>query len=534
MPASVYQQLKNVMPRGNFETKYQLLFTIPAFPGVALPLVAGAVVDRVEARVCLLFLSFFCLVGQITAAVGVRKGSWPVTYIGRFIYGIGFEPLFVTIQKFFTMWLYGAELGRALGISTGVSYTGYLLSFLINPAVANGVSAPFSFWVGAMIMAVSVLAALVIFAIDRATQTKARRRDRTMRSSQVQCVSLAQPIGHVNNEETLENGNAVVRRKEDADSLERTSHHEGNACVLALSKFSCSFWLLSISCLLLCSISFGFAQVSSGLLLERNLFKEAPGDCTLSFLDQCSSGYLAPAGGNAAIWPDGTPCPVTPNYAPVLPTSLTITRSHPSWDYSEYIFEPVKASDVDCTDPFWADACTKEYCERQDEATEKAGFLMSIPFVVTVATSFLFGHYCVDKMGLRAEMVASAFIFLVVAHSIFAFQSTSFVPPLIVQGIGYSMGVSALWPSVPFTVDNDVIGKGFGLMTCIQNAGYCFFPPIVAAIYNNFNHRYVPGVELFFLCSSAIGILVGIALVFVDKRAGGKLGSIGRIANSEV
>ena len=55
--------------------------------------------------------------------------------------------------------------------------------------------------------------------------------------------------------------------------------------------------------------------------------------------------------------------------------------------------------------------------------------------------------------------------------------------PLIGQGLAYSAFAAVLWPSVPFTVPQDRVGKAYGLTTAIQNGGLALFPLLAAAIY---------------------------------------------------
>jgi MFS family permease len=179
--------------------------------------------------------------------------------------------------------------------------------------------------------------------------------------------------------------------------------------------------------------------------------------------------------------------------------------------------------DIDCTDAFWSEACTRNYCDKQETVTQQAGILMAIPFIVTVATTFVFGHFGVDRAGLRAEMVTGAPVLLVMAHAIILFRRGSPVVPLILLGLGFSMAVSALWPSVSFAVKDSVVGAAFGLMTCIQNIGLTLFPIMISAIYNCAGHHYLPSVEIFLLACSALGVVVGSALYCWDKRHGRKL-----------
>ena len=144
MPASVRQHLKETMPQQNFEARYQMMFTLAFLPGVFLPFFTGAIVDQIGSRICLFVLACVCLLGQIIAAVGVQQQNWAEILVGRLIYGIGFESLFVANEAFLSeIFLESGSLGMARGVSTAASYVGYLLCPIISPAVAN--ATPFAF-----------------------------------------------------------------------------------------------------------------------------------------------------------------------------------------------------------------------------------------------------------------------------------------------------------------------------------------------------------------------------------------------------
>jgi hypothetical protein len=208
----------------------------------------------------------------------------------------------------------------------------------------------------------------------------------------------------------------------------------------------------------------------------------------------------------------------------VIPRSLNVTAWQSPWDEPNYIFHPLLTSDINCADAFFADACTNNYCDQKDAATETAGFLMTIPFLVTVGTTFFFGYYGVDRFGWRAEMVCFAPILLIIAHGLLAFPRNSLLPPLILYGLGYSISVSAIWPSVPLTVESHEVATAFGVITCIQNVGVALIPLIIAATFHRAGDRYLPQVEILLMALSGLALFVGVALIYVDKTTGQKLG----------
>jgi hypothetical protein len=96
-----------------------------------------------------------------------------------------------------------------------------------------------------------------------------------------------------------------------------------------------------------------FNNIASALLLERDYFKAPPSDCLLIIPNQCES------------YPGNGPndkCPSSQWYQPPIPTNFT-------------------SSDVDCTEDYYSDDCTKTYCDRLADAQVQAGTIMSIPYI---------------------------------------------------------------------------------------------------------------------------------------------------------
>ena len=265
-------------------------------------------------------------------------------------------------------------------------------------------------------------------------------------------------------------------------------------------------------------------------MLERNLFVVPPKNCRLKHPDQCPSGYLSPAAGNLSLDSNNISCPEKIPYishAPVWPESLNVTISESEseqlgWKKSAYVFDQLRQSDINCLDPFFSEACTKDYCQQKEQATETAGFLMTIPYFVTICTTFLFGRYCVDKCGRQFELLCISPVILGIVHLLLLFRRGSLIPALVLEGIGFSIGVSALLPSVAIVVDQSVSGLAFGLYTSIQNLGLAIIPLIVASIYS-YSEQYLPSVELLIFGIAALGVLFGVLIMYADKRERARL-----------
>jgi MFS family permease len=536
------------MPIDYFETKFQLLlFTMAQLQGIFLPFFTGTIVDRIGGSTCMIILSLTCWVGQVVSSIGAQEENWPTVITGRFIYGLGFESLFTATEAFLATWYEDRQLGTALGVSSAASYVGGLLSFILSPIAANQMTVAFSFWLATMVKSVAVIAALVLFILCRGTEriSTASKRENgqstmpsedsdNMRPDSVSNIIEQPEEAEIKNERSkvdeskIEAPSSANKRDQHQKGVEKAEKSTGSQLHFPrrCSAFSLSLWLLCASYLLQYSITRSFVQIASGLLLERNLFVKPPQDCMLQHPDQCSSGELAPSNGNPSTDPNGEMCPVGAKCAPVIPHSLNVTSGNPAWDEQQYVFAFLEASDVDCTDDFWAEACTRNYCEKQETTIQKAGiFVVFSLHRSCIATTFVMGRFWVDRAGLRAEMTAFAPALLTAAHAIIAFQRGSPIVPLLLMGFGYSMAVSALWPSVSLVVPSTVLGTAIGLMTCVQNVGLscCFHLWLQRSTTIPTNNTYRWLKKIFFLSCSVLAIVVGIALIYSDRRSGGQL-----------
>ena len=231
---------------------------------------------------------------------------------------------------------------------------------------------------------------------------------------------------------------------------------------------------------------------------------------------------------NIAVDSTGSECTIAPSQAPVLPNSVNYNSSSTNmsntWDNSQYIYPDLQPTNVHCGDEFWFEGCTINYCEKEHAATEQAGKVMSIPYLISSLSSPVLGHL-VDKVGRRAILATLASAILLVVHLSMAATNISPVVPMILQGTAYSLYAAVIWPSVPLTVTKQYTGTAYGVITSIQNIGLALLPLIIAAIYN-ISGSYIPNVEVFFTSCACAGVLVGLIMIRVDRRTGGKLNAV--------
>jgi len=462
--------------------------------------------------------------GSAILGAGVAGRSWDAMYVGRFVFGLGAESMCVAQSTVVSEWFEGREVAFAMGVGLAVSRLGSIWNNFSSPRTANERGVPAAFWAGTGLTFLSVVLSLLITVVDGRA---ARRLERRRRNGEGPAMgSLTEAL--------LEDsgaGGGAPRPSEDPGRNEAACEKsQSGVRVSDVRRFGPLFWLLTLSCVVVYGCVLPFNNVASGVLLERDYFTASPGGCTLEWPGECSAGYLV-SGSNQALDEDGDVCDVAPGQAPVLPSSVDHARSDTAdersaeWEEDSYIYPSLTPGDVDCGDPFWKDACTSDFCAKQNAATEEAGRVMSIPYLISALSSPPLGHL-VDRVGKRAKIAAASSALLFVVHLTMALSSIPPVLPMVGQGVAYSLYASVLWPSVPLTVPRRLTGTAFGVITSLQNVGLALFPLAVAGIYRSGGGRYVPGVELFFASCAAVGVAVGVAMNMLDMRQGGRLNGV--------
>ena len=91
-PASLELQLEERLVS---EEQYGLLYTVYAIPNLVLPLVGGIFLDKVGQRNGLLLFTVILCLGQGIIMLGGYQLSFPLMLVGRVIFGIGCESMYV-------------------------------------------------------------------------------------------------------------------------------------------------------------------------------------------------------------------------------------------------------------------------------------------------------------------------------------------------------------------------------------------------------------------------------------------------------
>jgi len=93
-------------------------------------------------------------------------------------------------------------------------------------------------------------------------------------------------------------------------------------------------------------------------------------------------------------------------------------------------------------------------------------------------------------------------------------------------GLSYCLFGAASWPMIPYVVDDHVVATGYGLAFTCENIGCIIGPVIVGWISDTYKTEEGTDyfwVNVFLGSGAALGLLMNIILLFVDKKDGGVL-----------
>ena len=531
IPAPLHQQLEDLMydqnggNSSNFEVYFNLLYTVYSTPNIILPFIGGQYVDKYGAPFCLCVFTGVVWFGQILFAIGAIVKNWPVMLFGRFVFGFGGENVQVAVGKLLSQWFSSAELSFAFGTVKPIGRLGSVVSNVGGPIVANKYGTGNAILMGVGITILPLFISNFILSIDKEALRRCAEENYAQDMSSTIVSSLSKGTEPCEIALDYQCMNNIQNNNRDKSNSENDDRKLLSNPLADASRFSLSFWLLSAACVFMYACKLPFNNVVSGLLLERNYFRQHSDSCVLTYDDRCTTGILEPTDGNPSRNNDGYTCG-TENYAPLLPSSLYIIFNHPSWDQDSYVFEKMDSKFVNCDDIFWSKYCTQDYCKAEEIATEKVGRIMSIPYVTASIMSPIIGHW-VGKNGHRVTLLSIAFLFLFLVHTTLAFTRASPILPLIGQGTAYGIFTSVIWSSVPLTVEEDLIGTAFGVITSLQNTGLALTPLIVAGLYKLNGDSYLPAVEILFIIFSILGLITGCYIWHVDKtQSGGILNNV--------
>lgn len=188
-----------------------------------------------------------------------------------------------------------------------------------------------------------------------------------------------------------------------------------------------------------------FQNVSASVLMERDYFREPPAECR-----RCGEGNYASYTDCLEIVPT---CPEFLPYAwplPRLSASCKIERSIDQL-HCDTVPPYIKDSDINCENEVWKNGPkTQLYCEKKVEAEIHASHVMSLPYVISLFASPLFG-YAVDHAGSRSLIVVGSVTFILLSQVLIAITHFQIWWILLIQGMASCLYFATVWPTIPCT-----------------------------------------------------------------------------------
>ncbi len=97
------------------------LYSVYSVAAVIILIVSGPIIDRLGVKISIMIFSIIC---SIAALITALSSELYLMLIGRFLLGIGAEPLIVAITTALAKWFKGKELGFAFGINLTIARLG--------------------------------------------------------------------------------------------------------------------------------------------------------------------------------------------------------------------------------------------------------------------------------------------------------------------------------------------------------------------------------------------------------------------------
>eukprot|EP00516_Mucochytrium_quahogii_P000920 CAMPEP_0203746876 /NCGR_PEP_ID=MMETSP0098-20131031/2188_1 /ASSEMBLY_ACC=CAM_ASM_000208 /TAXON_ID=96639 /ORGANISM=" , Strain NY0313808BC1" /LENGTH=477 /DNA_ID=CAMNT_0050635129 /DNA_START=334 /DNA_END=1767 /DNA_ORIENTATION=- len=154
-------------------------------------------------------------------------------------------------------------------------------------------------------------------------------------------------------------------------------------------------------------------------------------------------------------------------------------------------------------------------CDAHKHAEERAAFLMSIPYLVTIIGGPILGMI-VDRVGLRVVIAQFGWMLVMVVFSLFSFTEigNEYLFPLL--GVALAVVMASSFPCVPMVVEERDVAAAFALVLVAQSILTAIMPLFVAMIQQK-TDSYV-AVQPLFLGLACFGFFDVAILNYLDWK----------------
>lgn len=150
------------------DSQFALLYSVYSFPNIVLPLIGGAIIDKLGVRIAIILFATFLIGGQVVVTIGAANLSYGLMIFGRVLFGLGGESLTVSQSSITAKWFAGKELAFAMGATLCISRLGSSLNSFLSPKIYLSSGELYTpFLVGAILCVVSWAGSLTLCLIDK-------------------------------------------------------------------------------------------------------------------------------------------------------------------------------------------------------------------------------------------------------------------------------------------------------------------------------------------------------------------------------
>ncbi|CAD8170213.1 unnamed protein product [Paramecium pentaurelia] len=154
---------------------FSFMYSFYSIPNIILPLVGGFMSDIFGYRKMSIIFMFFVILGQGFLYFGSSVGNFKYMILGRFMFGLGGESLFVASSIIINKWFVGKELSFANALNLSLIRSATVLGTYVSPRIAEKSGMTTAFGVGFGITLISGASLLILNFIDSYTEILQKR-----------------------------------------------------------------------------------------------------------------------------------------------------------------------------------------------------------------------------------------------------------------------------------------------------------------------------------------------------------------------
>jgi len=117
------------------EADFQLFYSLYALPNIFTLLFIGYLCDLFGVRISIMVLSGLIALFQLLIAVGGYAKSYYTILVGRILFGVVSEAVFIPQASIISFWFRGKEQAFALGIAITFPEMGNALNSYLTPII---------------------------------------------------------------------------------------------------------------------------------------------------------------------------------------------------------------------------------------------------------------------------------------------------------------------------------------------------------------------------------------------------------------